>query len=530
MTLKNIPIWTQSFKQLIKNNLLYVDKTEQIYKLLSSGNNYYYISRPRRWGKSLTIDTMQEIFIGNKDLFKGLYIYDKWDWAKTYPVIVISFAGYNTEQNNQLTQYLEEKTVIYIDNKEYKISDFLGDKPLTNLQYLIEAVNKKTWKEIVILIDEYDSPFTKNLNNEENFNKIKSFFSVFYSAVKDLGRYLRFFYLSWLTKVAQTSLFSTMNNLDNISYDENFYTLMWYTKDEIKNFFKSYIPIVSEKINLKEEELFQELAEWYDGYYFGGEKKLYNPWSINSFFKKWEFSDYWRQTGMPSLIEQVFIKPTMNISTMLEKIENKDLQIDLDWMVIENIDNAKSEGLLLQSWYLTIEPIWPQKFLKIANKETKNALYNDLKDFVRKRKELNFYVKNLDLLYEAINTKNEKLLETSLNNIESDNNPASEWFNRNPEGYFKWGLERDLRLAWFDIITKEEANKNGRCDLVIYHKEEVFIIEAKIWWQKEAEETAINQIDEKYASSYKYKNLIKIWIAWDKNKDKKVYVKIIQKQ
>ena len=529
--MKKPAIWVQSLSQLLKDNLLYVDKTKQIIDLITSWR-YYFCSRPRRWWKSLAIDTMKEIFLGNKELFKGLYAYDNYkEWNKKYPVIVMSFAWYNKNTQKTLFQLMEDKTDIYIDGINYRISDFIEPNKLIDLYYLIEKIYKKTNQEVVVLIDEYDSPFTMNLNDEEGFFKIKNFFSDFYSSIKDKSRYLRFFYLSWLTKVWQTNLFSAMNHLDNITFVEKYNDLIWYTLQEVKLNFKEHILLTCQKLHLQEEELLKELKEWYDWYYFGdSNNRLYNPRSINCFFKKWEFSDYWRETWTSSIINNIFIKPTtIEIINFLTNTLNENFDIDLWNLSIDSLNNVKPASLLLQSWYLTIKDKETNE-VRIANKEAKNALFIDFKDYIRERKELENYVKNLNILYDRIITKDEKWLEKVLNDIEEDNNPASEWFNRNPEWYFKGGLEWNLRLAWFNIITREEANKNGRCDLVIYHHNEVYIIEAKIWWQKEAEETAINQIDEKYASSYKYKNLIKIWIAWDKNKDKKVYVKIIKKQ
>ena len=254
--MKNIPLWTQSFRELILWNNIYIDKTKQIIDLITTWR-YYFCSRPRRWGKSLTIDTMKEIFLGNKELFKGLYAYyDYKNWDKKYPVIVMSFAWYNKNTQKTLFQLMEDNTDIYIDGINYKISDFIEPNKLIDLYYLIEKIYKKTNQEVVVLIDEYDSPFTKNLNDEEGFSKIKKFFSDFYSSIKDKSRYLRFFYLSGLTKVAQTDLFSTMNHLKDITYSPEYNAFIGYTLEEIKKYFYDFIPLVSKKLNLSEELLF----------------------------------------------------------------------------------------------------------------------------------------------------------------------------------------------------------------------------------------------------------------------------------
>ena len=383
--MKNIPLWTQFFRELILWNNIYIDKIKYIFNLIKNiANKGYYVLRPRRWWKTLTINILKEVFLWNKELFKWFDIYDLYkEWDNTYPIILISFAGYNTTQNNNLLEYIDTQTTIYIDNKEYYINDFIEPKKINNLWFLIREIKKKTNKNVVVLIDEYDSPFTKNLNNEQEFNKIKSFFADFYWTIKTRFDDIRFFYLSGLTKVAQTDLFSTMNHLKDITYSPEYNAFIGYTLEEIKKYFQDFIPLVSKKLNLSEELLFQKLKEWYDWYYFGDSNNtLYNPRSINSFFIEKEFSWYWSKTGSASIIENVFSNPSsINISDFLLKLEKNTLQIKKEALSIDSIKDIKPELLLLQTWYLTFSDEWCST-LKIPNMEIRNALYSDFKKYI----------------------------------------------------------------------------------------------------------------------------------------------------
>lgn len=524
-TIKEIPLWWQSFKDIIINNQLYIDKTKELLKIINSWNNYYYISRPRRWGKSLNIETMKEIFLGNKELFKGLYAYDNYkDWDKSYPVVVISFSWFNVEYNN-LSQYLKEKTNIYINDKKYKINDFLGDKPLQNIQDLLENIYKKTNKKIVVLIDEYDSPFTKNLNNETEFNKIKLFFTNFYSAIKDLNEIIRFFYLSGLTKVWQTNLFSGLNNLLNITFSTEHYKIIWYTEEEIKKYFNDYLPIILKKMKVNEDQLFKSIKRKYDWFFFWEENdRLYNPWSINNFFKEWNLISFWAETGTSSIIADFFSNLTIEkYYDFLTQIINKKVALSRSWLIINDFDDLSFQSLLLQSWYLTYDNQKDFK-IKIANEETKEALYLSLIHFLKKKnKNLPDFSSTLLSIKDWIINRDKKMIEEWLNFLKEIVDSPTDWINKNPEWFFKGIFLVLLTFAWFDDIRKEEGHDWWKTDIVILHEDNFYIIEAKIGKNTIP---AIEQIDKQYISAYQRKKWTKIWLSWDKDGDKKIHIEM----
>ena len=386
--MKKIPISVQRFREIIEENHLYIDKTEYIFNLIDDWK-YYFCSRPRRWGKSLTLDTMKEVFLWNKELFKGLKIYDLYkDWDKSYPVVVFSFMTYDNNYYPNLVDFLEETTRIYIDNKDYKISDFV-EKWIDKIKYLVKAIYEKTWKQVVLLFDEYDTPFTKNLNNSTEYQKLKDFFFNFYIDAKELSEYIKFFYLSGFTKVLQTDLFSAMNHLRDITYSSKYNAFIGYTLEEIKKYFHDFIPNTCKELNTDEISLFKKIAIWYDWYYFGdNDNRLYNPRTINNFFQKSYFSGYWQATWTASIVENVFSNPSsINISDFLLKLVNNTLRIRKEALSIDSIKDITPELLLLQSWYLTFSDEWCST-LKIPNMEIRNALYSDFKQYIRNRKEL----------------------------------------------------------------------------------------------------------------------------------------------
>jgi hypothetical protein len=242
--MKKLPIGTQSFSKLIDENKIYVDKTEHIHKLISAGS-VYFLSRPRRFGKSLLINTFKELFKGNKKIFKGLYIYDKWDWSKTNPVIHLDFAEitYSTSEElkfslNKLVEITGEKNEVTID-KELPL-------PMKFAQ-LIEKMHKKTGERAVILVDEYDKPLIDNLNKEV-YSEVKRTLHDFYQVIKASDEHLRFVFLTGVSQFSGLSIFSGLNNLNDITMNAEYGTICGYIQEELEINFKEYIESTASRI------------------------------------------------------------------------------------------------------------------------------------------------------------------------------------------------------------------------------------------------------------------------------------------
>jgi len=268
--MKNLPIGIQTFRKIIEKDYLYIDKTKEAYELVTN-YQYAFLSRPRRFGKSLLISTIKEIFEGNQELFKGLYIYDKWDWEDKYPVIKISFSG-DLKTPDGLKRILlhnlkenQKHLDIVCDNiNEYDVcfADLIS--------YSYQKYNKK----VVILIDEYDKAILDNLDNLEVAEQNRDILRAFYSIMKDSDKYIQFVFLTGVSKFSRASIFSGLNMLEDISLTPRFGNICGYTQNDIETIFQPYLIDVD----------LDRLRLWYDGYNFLKDK-LYNPFNILLFIK-----------------------------------------------------------------------------------------------------------------------------------------------------------------------------------------------------------------------------------------------------
>ena len=377
MNKKNIPINVQSIKGIIDFNNLYIDKTKQIIKLFNIWK-FFHISRPSRWGKTLTIDTMKEILLGNKQLFKGLYAYDNYkEWDKSYPVILLSCASYNNDYINNLEYFINNRIEIFIKGEKKLVKDYMPNW-CKSLWDLIKIIAKQEKSLVAVLLDEYDTPFTKNFNNESNFSKIKDFFQNFYSYIKDQKDNIKIFFISWLTKIWQANMFSWLNNLRDLTFLSGHHDLIGYTQKEIKHYFQEYIPDICKKIEVDEDSFFKELERYYDWYFYGdNDEKLYNPCSINNFFLNKVFRDYWTWT---SKITDLLLstKTKESYFDALLKVKQGKIILKPEDLIIHNFSDIDIYIILFLSWYLTYDNDINYN-LKIPNKEVLSSLLNNIK-------------------------------------------------------------------------------------------------------------------------------------------------------
>ncbi|MDR1474426.1 MAG: AAA family ATPase, partial [Endomicrobium sp.] len=315
--MKILPIGTQTFEVLRNDGAVYVNKTEDIYKLINSGR-VYFLSRLRRFGKSLLIGTFKELFKGNKKIFEGLYIYDKWDWSKANPVIHLDFAEitYSTSEElkfslNKFVELTAQENKIIID-KELLLS--------MKFAQLIEKLHEKAGERVVILVDEYDKPLIDNLRKEEVYPEVKKTLHDFYQVIKASDEHVRFVFLTGVSQFSGLSIFSGLNNLNNITMDNEYGAICGYTQEELESNFKEYIENAAKANKMTVKEVLTEIKRWYNGYSWDGKTFVYNPFSTLSFFRKKKFNEYWFDTGTPTfLIEQ--IKKRDDLETFVESRE-----------------------------------------------------------------------------------------------------------------------------------------------------------------------------------------------------------------
>ncbi|MDR3269183.1 MAG: ATP-binding protein [Tannerella sp.] len=366
--MKQLPIGTQSFEILRSNNFLYVDKTQDIYRLVT-GNRIIFLSRPRRFGKSLLISTMDALFKGNKPLFEGLWIYDKWDWTQTCPVLRIDWTDIKhatkEEMELDMSDFIKHIATNYgLTLTRRFASSLFGE--------LIEQLHRKTGQKVVILIDEYDAPILDTMGTPE-MEPIQEFLQDFYKRLKSNDEHLKLIFLTGVSKFAKLSIFSTLNNPNDITMDEKYAAICGYTQEELESSFADRIDDLIKHTGMTREELLSAVRYWYNGYTWDGETSVYNPFSTLLLFDKREISNYWFTSGTPKfLMEQ--LKRRNEIKLVLEPFV-ADPEI-FDSFDPNNIDNI---SLLFQTGYLTVKEkmktfITPKYMLALPNQEVRQSL------------------------------------------------------------------------------------------------------------------------------------------------------------
>jgi len=509
---KKILIWTQDYKKFIIEWWYYVDKTKVVYELLTT-NNYYFLSRPRRFGKSLTLSMMRYLYLWEKELFKNTYLYDKWDFTQTNPVVYLSLAWYSEFKDTD--SFIKENLNIYIDDKIYKYTDFIDS---LDIWLLTKRIFEKTWKQSVVLVDEYDKIVLSNLQDVKKAEYYRRYFWWVYAWVKDADPYIKMFWLTWLTKILKMSIFSTLNNLQDISFHVVWYNIMWYTWKDIETNFSEELEEISKKYNLSLEKVKNKCQSMYNWYNFWSENwdTIFNPWNINNLILQKKFEFYWSNTGIPSAIVEYVKAWNINVLELTEKINTWKLTIDEISLKLENLDHILPEVFFLNSWYLTIKTARESIYiLDFPNLETKKVVNRFFIELLRPRYDLSLLIEISNLFYEAIVEKDKEKLKEWLNLLIYKFlwDTPYEWMNHNPEWWLK-------SFFWMILIMNnmwyfgEVQNIKWRKDMVLLKDNIYYILEFKV---NENIEKAIQQIDKLYVPYLQdWKAIIKIWVNWDR--------------
>jgi len=516
---QKLPIGRQNFKQIKENNYLYVDKTKYIYEMINDGD-INFLSRPRRFGKSLLVSTLKELFNGNKNLFKGLYIYDKWNWENQYPVLVLDFGGGEYETVDGLEDAIDDR--LHQLSREFQVK--LYSKTLSGkFTDLITGIYNKTNKEVVILIDEYDKPIIANLQNE-NLKTIQNKLGSFYEVLKVNDEYIRFIFITGISKVAHVSIFSKLNSLKDITLYNEFNSICGYTQRELEDNFKDYIEKLAIKFNCTYEECVTQIKSYYNGYSWNGKEKVYNPFSTLLCFDEGKFSKNWFNTGTPSVLT-TYPMSEYSIKSFVDPSKVSD-----DEIKNPTTSNIKDEVMLFQTGYLTIEDIKVESIgktyiLRIPNYEVESALFNNVVNLYSNISYIDFLEYSEKLLKYTRDAKEEKIIETLGDYL----SPIPYQLRGEDEKYYHSIVFLLLYTAGFHVHSEVSSSK-GRADLVLEEKDNVIIIEFKQSKTKSINDMikeGLKQIEEKeYERAYKNKKIIKGVIAF---KDKKIGCKIIKK-
>ena len=485
---QKLPIGIQSFWKLRTRNLLYVDKTEIIYRLTTS-SDYNFLSRPRRFGKSLTLSTINALFRGEKELFDGLWIQDHWDWTQQHPVIHISFSSIGYKELG-----LEKAIEIQLKEIAKKANLALLKKGISQLfEELIKKLSKQN--KVVLLIDEYDKPIIDYLDTVEQAKEHQKILKSFYSIIKDADLYIRFLMITGVSKFSKVSIFSELNNLEDITIDWRFAALVGLTQEELENNFENHLQASQERLKINRDQLLTELKEWYNGYSWDGEVFVYNPFSLLNFFHKSAFLNFWFSTGTPTfLVDLLRERQLYNLG----KVEVG--QAAFDSFDIENID---SYSLLFQTGYLTIKQVEPfgLYLLDFPNREVKdsmlqylvagfsNGAYSQSTPIVLKLRKA-FLANDYNKIVLIINSLFKSI--------------PSHIFIKEKEAYYHSVVF--LVFQYLGKFIEAEVNtSDGRIDAVVQTDTHIYVLEFKL---DESADAAIQQIQtkgygEKYQSAAK---------------------------
>ena len=494
------PIGIQSFSGIRNNGYVYVDKTAALYKLASTGK-YYFLSRPRRFGKSLLVSTMEAYFSGKKDLFKGLAIESlEKDWTE-YPVLHFDFSGKSYSKQDSLSDILN----IHLDQmeKQYEV-DVVSEACDSRLKGIIEAAYKKTGRKAVILIDEYDKPIIDNLTRPELRESFRETLEGFYGTLKTKDDFIRFGFLTGVTKIGKMSVFSGLNNLNDISMDDCYSDICGISETELQEYFDESIQSLALKYGITKDECYGRLARMYDGYHFCENSiGVYNPFSLLNTFNKMKFGEYWFETGTPSFLVQYLKDGNYNLANMSRANVSKSRLTGI------NCANPEPIALMYQSGYLTIKN-YDQEFqtycLDYPNKEVETGFLESLSQlFTPSLNEGIFSVSRFVIALRNGDTEEFMNLFTA---FLSDN---SYQIQGELELYFQNTMS--IMFKMMGLYVKTEYNtSNGRIDIVIETDKFVYIIELK---RDQSPDDALQQIEAKgYAKPFlaSGKQIIKLGI------------------
>ncbi len=490
--MKKLPIGIQTFSSIIESDFVYIDKTPMIAQLLE-GSGRYFLSRPRRFGKSLLVDTLKELFEGNSRLFQGLYIEDKWDWTKNYPVLRFDFADGPFNSVQALESELRCQLKLQM---EYHGIECDAESIPALFRALIRAVEQKYQQRVIVLVDEYDKPILDNIDNPDLAAEVRESLKSFYSVLKSQDAHIQFSFMTGVSKFSKVSLFSGLNQIQDITLDRRYSTICGYTEQNLQTEFAQHLQGVD----------WQKLKQWYNGYHFDGEA-VYNPYDILLFIEGgYRYRNYWFETGSPSFLLKLF-KQRQYFLPQLEQLEVGE-EI-LDSFDIERIDPIT---LLFQTGYLTLDEICETGFgdlsyrLKVPNQEVRSALNTH---FIQAYGELDSSsMRWRQEIFQVLNIGDLEGLQKQITRLFA----AIPWrnFTHNDLPEFE-GYYASVLYAFFAslnaTIIPEDISLRGQADMTIILGDYIYVMEFKrdthTDYQIQQPNPALEQIkQQQYAAKY----------------------------
>ncbi len=493
-TRRQLPIGIQTFRHIRERNCYYVDKTPLIRQMIDQGS-YYFLSRPRRFGKSLLLDTLRELFSGNEELFRGLDIHNHWDWnpEQRHPVVRLSFDGKHTGSGDLESSILNQLNIIE-RNAGLTPSRELTDGP-ERLRDILDRLHEQSGREVVVLIDEYDKPILDVLENPEMARANRDYLRGFYGIIKDSAEHIRFVFITGVSMFSNVNLFSGLNNLENISLDPVYSTICGYTDNDLDTVFSPELPGLDR----------EEIKRWYNGYSWSGEEKVYNPFDVLLLLREREYEPHWFRTGTPTFLYRELVKNKISPMELEHRTASKELVSTFD------VESYNIDALLFQTGYLTIvgkerHGSRTHYLLDYPNHEVELSLNHGL---LRYMTQDDYADKQGDRLLELLSSQDfagfAEEFRAYLSGI-----PHPWHDSANLSHYESWYaslLYMNFRAIGVDLRV-EESSSRGRSDMVLIHAGQVFIMELKVAEDESGKEAALNQAmaqirDKGYSEKYR---------------------------
>lgn len=479
------PLGIQTFEKIRKGDMLYLDKTAYIYRMTHGASPYVFLSRPRRFGKSLLVSTLKSYFEGKKELFEGLAIEKlEKEWT-AYPVLHFSLAGGKFMDKEQLESHLS-----FLLSEKEKLFGIESQSSLCNTRLfnLIQTAYQQTGKQVVLLIDEYDAPLLDVVHEEENLTQLRQVMRNFYSPIKDADPYLRFVFITGITKFSQVSIFSELNNINNISMQPEYAGLCGITKEEVENQLQVDIASLAERLGKTYDETLEAITTNYDGYHFTWPSPdVFNPFSLLAAFTNGNLDPYWFSTGTPTYLLEMMRKFNV-LPSDLSKIEARKFEFDAP---TENMTSLTP--LLYQSGYLTIKDYdadFEVYTLDLPNREIRIGLFQNLlpnylafgQSGAVTIAKIARFIRNDDMNGAL------QLLQSFLSTVPYCN-------VKNYEGHYQQMLYVIFTLLTEYMVDVEVHTPHGRIDMVLMTRTRIYLLELKL--NKDAQ-TAMHQINLKH--------------------------------
>ena len=487
MTRRKLPIGIQTFRKVREDGCYYVDKTVYVRRLVEEGA-HYFLSRPRRFGKSLFLDTLKEAFEGNESLFEGLAIQTDWDWSVRHPVVRLSFGGGTFREPGLLhTNVMAQLDAV--ERETGVASDY--STAAERFRDLLGALHRRTGQRVVVLVDEYDKPILDALDLAEAARANRDFLRGFYAVIKDSDAHVRFTFLTGVSRFSKVSLFSGLNNLTDITLEPDYSAVCGYTDRDLDTVF------APELAGLDREAI----RDWYNGYSWLGAERVYNPFDILLLFRRRKFDAYWFESGTPTFLVETLFERRVSSLALEDMVGGSDLLSTFD------VDDMATEALLFQTGYLTIkgeedlggEPLYR---LGYPNREVRQSLNRSLlRHLVR---DSSSQTANGARLYRLLEQHDTAGLRTLFHAF-FDSIPYEGYTNNDIaryEGYYAsvfYSYFAALRLD----VTVEDSSNRGRVDMAVRCGGHVYLFEFKVVELAPAG-AAMAQLKEKgYADKYR---------------------------